>query len=95
MKWLKMLGALLAAVIVLSAGLLISGFGILFQVTASTDEHPVPAGYGRLPTWRCQYFTAQGTFSFETTTESYGDDVCYPVKRPTPSSWNFRRTSFS
>lgn len=95
MRWLRFLGVLLTALIVLGGAVLVSGFGILFGVTDTTEPPPVGAEHGSIPTWRCHYFTAKGTFSFESTMEASGDDVCYPVKRPTPSSWKFRRASFS
>lgn len=94
MKWLRFLGVLLAVLIALCGALMISGFGILFSVTDTTVPPPAGAEHGSIRTWRCHYVTAKGTFSFESMMEAYGDDVCYPVKRPTPSSWKFRRASF-
>ena len=92
MKWLRVLGALLTVLVASSGALLISGFGILSAVTDTTEPPPAGADHGSIRTWRCHYFTAKGTFSFESTMES--EHVCYPVKRPAPSSWNFRRASF-
>lgn len=92
MKWLKILGSLLGALIVLCGAFLVSGHGILFAVTDATE--PATPAHGRLPAWRCHYFTGTGTFSFESNMEAWGDDVCHPVKRPRPSNWKLQRVSF-
>ncbi len=95
MKWLRFATALLAVLIVIFGAILLSGQGVLFAVTDATEPAtPSNAEHGRIPAWRCHYVTATGTFSFESTMEAYGDSACYPLKRPTPSSWKFRRASF-
>lgn len=86
-RWIVLFGA-----ISLCGAIFLSGHGVLYQVTDTTpDSDDI---HGRIPTWRCHYVTGTGTFSFESTMEAYGDSVCYPLKRPTPSSWKFRRASF-
>ena len=92
MRRLRKRWIVLVAAVSLFGALVLSGRGVLYRVTdtsPSSDEI-----HGVIPTWRCHYVTGAGTFSFESTQEAYGDDVCYPLKRPTPSSWKFRRASF-
>ena len=92
MKRLRKRWIVLIGVLGLVGALVLSGHGVLYRVTdtspSSDDVH------GVIPTWRCHYVTGTGTFSFESTMEAYGDSVCYPLKRPTPSSWKFQRSSF-
>ena len=92
MKRLRKRWVVLVAAIGLCGALVVSGHGVLYRVTDTTPRSDEV--HGVVPTWRCHYVTAAGTFSFESTQESHGDDVCYPLKRPTSSSWKFRRASF-
>ena len=97
MRRLRKRWIILVAATSLCGALVLSGHGVLYRVTDTTPSDTTPSSdevHGVIPTWRCHYVTGTGTFSFESTMEAYGDDVCYPLKRATPSSWKFRRASF-
>ena len=94
MKWLKIPLALLAVLIVLFGAILLSGRGVLFAVTDATEpSNPANAEHGRIRAWRRHYVTATGTFSFESSM-AFGAEPCGVLKRPSASSWKFRRVSF-